>query len=120
MVYYRNPEKRWLFGVCAGLADAWQLNLTGVRLFWFFGALFFFPGVLFFYLLLAVLLKKKPTAPQFDTDFLNAPITPEQRRAELDQLTTQLDAVDQRLRQLEHYVTSDVFLYKSRLDDINS
>lgn len=114
MVYYRNSEKRWLFGVCAGLADAWQLNLVGVRLFWV-AALFFVPGVLFFYLLLAILLKKKPTEPQFDTDFLNAPITPEQRRAELDQLTAQLDTVDKRLRQLEHYVTSDVFLYKSRL-----
>ena len=30
--FYRDPENGWLFGVCAGIADRFNLNLVGLRL----------------------------------------------------------------------------------------
>lgn len=29
--FYRDPENGWLFGVCAGIADRFNLNLFGLR-----------------------------------------------------------------------------------------
>ncbi len=59
---YRSSDEKVVAGVCAGLADRFDLNVTGLR--WLFAlTAFFFTGIpIIVYLILAILLKPRPTA----------------------------------------------------------
>ncbi len=52
----RDPERRMLFGVCAGIAKYFGFDLTITRVLTVIAALFFLPSVLIAYLVCALLM----------------------------------------------------------------
>ena len=57
---YRDRENGWLFGVCAGIADQFNLNLTMVRVIAVVSLLLFFWLTAAVYLGLTLLVREKP------------------------------------------------------------
>ncbi len=62
MNLYRSSDEKVLAGVCAGLADRFDLNVTGLRWLVALTALFFTGIPVLVYLILAIVLKSRPTA----------------------------------------------------------
>lgn len=58
--FYRDRENGWIFGVCAGVADRFNLNLGVVRLVTFVCLLMFFWLTAAIYLGATVLIREKP------------------------------------------------------------
>ncbi len=58
---YRSSDEKVVAGVCAGLADRFDLNVTGLRWLLALTALFFTGIPIIVYLILAILLKSRPT-----------------------------------------------------------
>ncbi len=59
---YRSSDEKVVAGVCAGLADRFDLNVTGLRWLLALTALFFTGIPVFVYFILAIVLKARPTA----------------------------------------------------------
>ena len=57
---YRDRENGWIFGVCAGIADRFNLRLSAVRLVAAICLLVFFWATVLFYILATVLIREKP------------------------------------------------------------
>lgn len=95
---YRRPDKGLIFGVCAGIADYWQMPVLWVRLFAvvaLFAGLFLFTVII--YCALAALLDLPPIT-------LN-----QQTQQQWQQISQQLAENEQRLRRLEQYLTSSTY-----------
>lgn len=58
---YRDRENGWLFGVCAGIADRFNLRRSAVRLLAAIGLLLFFWTSVLLYVLATVLIREKPS-----------------------------------------------------------
>ncbi len=65
---YRDSENGWLFGVCAGLADIFRVNVAGVRLLVVVLAWFFTLPTAIAYVVLGFLLRDRPLRYQGGTD----------------------------------------------------
>ncbi len=126
---YRDGDRGMIAGVCAGLADFFELDVRMTRIVVAVSAVFF-PSVIVAYIVLAVLLRKKS-----DPDRRGAAAEPEQRRKKRkkrrhrdDSATTDFESrdraqphvtlsrvrrrfrdLDARLQRLEKYVTSERF-----------
>ncbi len=59
---YRSSDEKVLAGVCAGLADRFDLNVTGLRWLVAITSLFFTGIPILVYLILAIVLKSHPTS----------------------------------------------------------
>lgn len=109
---YRVPEEGVFKGVCAGLAHYLGVPVKLLRvivvLSMFFG-LFMFTVVAYF--LLAWLLEPAPPQSFVGEDALTS-------HELLSQADRELRASEQRLRQLERYVTSETFGVRSRFRDL--
>ncbi|GKV88956.1 MULTISPECIES: envelope stress response membrane protein PspC [Pectobacterium] len=107
---YRLPEEGMLKGVCAGLARYFDVPVKLVRLITvlsiFFG-LFFFTVVA--YIILTFMLDPAPAGMEFEDE--KTARTPSQLLNEAD---ATLQASEQRLRNIERYVTSDTFGVQNR------
>lgn len=57
---YRDRENGWLFGVCAGIADRFNLRRSAVRLLAAIGLLLCFWTSVLLYVLATVLIREKP------------------------------------------------------------
>lgn len=57
---YRDPENGYLFGVCAGLAERFNLNVTATRFVAVLSLLFFFWPTAIAYLAASLLIRQKP------------------------------------------------------------
>lgn len=57
---YRDSENGWLFGVCAGLADIFRVNVAGVRVLVAALAWFFTVPTAIAYVVLGILLRDRP------------------------------------------------------------
>lgn len=105
---YRVPEEGMIKGVCAGLAHYFDVPVRLIRV---IAVLSLFFGLFFFtvtaYIILALVLDEAPAGHYQDQQ----QPTPRQL---LDQLEYQLGSGEQRLRQVERYVTSDAFSLQSR------
>lgn len=107
---YRNAEDGMIAGVCAGLADFFGFDLTLTRVVVAIGA-FLFPTLIVVYVILAVLVKKRPrpraaSSPR-DED-LQRQVRAEPH-ATLSTVRHRFRELDQRLQRLEKYVTSKRF-----------
>ena len=106
---YRNPNRGMLFGVCAGIADYFGFDVTVTRVLVIIGALFSFPLLFVAYLLLALLLPRKPFSGGDDR------VDPVQRQVRSDPHDTlgsvrhRFRDLDSRIQRLEKYVTSNRF-----------
>ena len=58
--FYRDRENGWIFGVCAGVADRFNLNLGAVRAVAFVSLLVYTGITAFLYILAAILIRQKP------------------------------------------------------------
>ena len=65
---YRDSENGWVFGVCAGLADLFQVNVVGVRVLTVVVAWFVTLPTVIVYVALGVLLRDRPLRYQGSTD----------------------------------------------------
>ena len=61
---YRDSENGWIFGVCAGLADYFRVNVAGVRLLAVILGWFYTLPVAISYIVLAVLMRHRPLTYQ--------------------------------------------------------
>ncbi len=57
---YRDRENGWFFGVCAGIADRFNLHLCAVRALAVVGLVLFFWATALLYVVAAVLIREKP------------------------------------------------------------
>lgn len=55
----KNPNDAKLFGVCSGLAQHFNIDVTIVRLLFVFGAIFSGSGLFWIYIILALILPNK-------------------------------------------------------------
>jgi len=105
---WRIPQQGMVRGVCAGLAHYLDVPVKLVRvvtvLSIFFGLAFI---TLVAYIILSFVLDPMPDGAMGDE---NAPTSSEL----LDTVDAQLSAGEQRLREMERYVTSDTFSPRSR------
>ena len=58
--FYRDRENGWIFGVCAGIADRFNLRVCTVRVIAVISLLIFFWLTAAVYLGLAILIREKP------------------------------------------------------------
>ena len=58
--FYRDRENGWIFGVCAGIADRFNLRVCTVRVIAVISLLIFFWFTAAVYLGLAILIREKP------------------------------------------------------------
>jgi phage shock protein C len=107
---YRNSEDGLIAGVCAGLADFFGFDLTLTRVLVVIGA-FLFPTLIVVYVILAILVKKRPGAPRRSTPMdedLQRQVRAEPH-ATLSTVRHRFRELDLRLQRLEKYVTSKRF-----------
>ncbi len=58
--FYRDRENGWIFGVCAGIADRFNLQLGAVRVIAVISLILFFWVTALVYLLAAFVIREKP------------------------------------------------------------
>lgn len=58
--FYRDRENGWIFGVCAGISDRFNLNVGAVRAIAAVCLLLFFWATALVYILATVLIREKP------------------------------------------------------------
>ena len=58
--FYRDPENAWIFGVCAGIADRFNFNLSTVRIIALISLVLFFWPTALLYIGATLLIKEKP------------------------------------------------------------
>lgn len=106
---YRNPRRGVLFGVCAGLSDYFGTDVTVVRVLTVAGAFFSGPLVCIAYLLLGIMLPRRPYDAAQD---MANPVRREVRADPheiLSNVRYRARDLDARLARLEKYVTSRSF-----------
>lgn len=117
---YRPPNGK-IFGVCAGLANYFDLSVRGVRIVAIILLIFtgFWPlaGI---YVLAAMLMKPAPAGYEYQTRFQQDPAPePEedyqaQRATKVDRLKKTFDDLNDRLRNMEDKVTAKEFDWERR------
>lgn len=119
---YRNAEDGMIAGVCAGIADYFGFDTALTRVVVLCGALFFSPFVFVAYVVLAILLEKKPgdssrRSPE-DSDLerqvRSAP------HATLHTVRHRFRELDRRMQKLEKYVTSERFKLDREFEGLKS
>ena len=105
---YRDPYNGWLAGVCAGIADYLSVNPAGVRLLTVILAVFFMPFVITAYIVLALVLPKRPPQlyrgeedERFWRSMRSSPA------ATFGSVRGRFRDMERRLQKMERYVTSE-------------
>lgn len=109
---YRDRENKLVFGVCAGIADYFGFDTAVTRILVLIGLVFFLPTTLIGYLVLALLLPKKPRPQNTRPDDVSASLQRSVRsspQATLDTIRHRFRELDGRLQRLEKYMTSKRF-----------
>ena len=118
---YRDTERGWIAGVCAGIADYMGVEPLPVRLAAILCLIFFFVPALVGYIAFAIVLKRRPVAG-FDSaeqealwrGLRNEPA------GVLHGLGPRLRGLDGRLRRMETLVTSDEFELRRGFRDLGA
>ena len=100
---YKDETNGIFWGVCAGLADYFDLNVVWVRLIFMVP----FPPTWLIYFILALILPPKPTQAQKIANFNQT----------LDIVAEKLHKIEQSVLDIEAYVTSDEFQLRRKLLD---
>jgi phage shock protein C len=116
---YRDPAHGRIAGVCAGLADYFGVSLGGLRLVVVILAVVFFGPVLFGYILLAVLLPRRPANLFRDQDDAAFWHSVARRPADtVGGLARRFRAMEDRLARMERRVTSPDEALRARFRDL--
>lgn len=108
---YRDREHKLVFGVCAGIADYFGFDIAVTRVVVLVGLVFFLPPTLISYIVLALLLPKKPYEERTRAD-VSASLQRSVRsspQATLENIRHRCREIDARLQRLEKYMTSKRF-----------
>jgi len=115
---YRNPRRRLLAGVCAGISDWTGFNLTALRVIVVLLAIPFTAVIVVGYVLLALLLPKAPD--DLYRDEADEKFWRETRRAPTDSVASlhgRFRRLDERLQRMERWLTSREYRFRQELDD---
>lgn len=108
---YKDRERGIIFGVCAGIADYFGFDLGVTRILVVLGLLFFFPTTLLIYIVMALILPKKPQATG-ERDEVSSTLRRRVRsepHGTLHSVRHRFRELDTRLQRLEKYLTSSRF-----------
>ena len=118
---WRDPQRGWIAGVCAGIADHLGVAPALVRLVAVLGLIFFVIPTVVAYVALAVVLQPKPPAlfatPEQEAFWRGLRADP---CATLDGVASRLRALDQRLARAEALVTSEEFDLRRGFRDLGA
>ena len=119
---YRDTERGKVAGVCAGLANYFDIRVKFVRLAVILGMVFgFFVPILIVYVLMALLLKPMPTqlfASEKEEQFWRkVSVSP---NLSVSDLRKRFRGLDRRLSDIENRVTSDEFDLRRKFRDLNA
>jgi phage shock protein C len=109
---YQDRENKVVFGVCAGVADYFGLDVAVTRVVVLACLVFFLPPTLIGYIVLALLLPKKPSGISGRIDPADVSLQRTVRsspQATLDTLRHRFRELDGRTQRLEKYLTSKRF-----------
>ncbi len=116
---HRDPANGVFLGVCAGIADYFDISVSVVRALTIIGTVFFFPGVPIAYIAAGVFLKRAPEpsfeSPEDETFWRKMRTEP---TGTFSSLRHRYRALEQRLRALETYATSREFRLSKEIDDL--
>lgn len=110
-------------GVCAGLADYFDINVKWIRIGWILAAIFLFPAPIFIYAVAALVMKQRryeEAAAVYESEddarfwrSFNA-----RPRATYAELKHRFRALDARIAEMEHAVTSDEYALRREFRDL--
>lgn len=109
---FKDRENKLVFGVCAGIADYFGFDITVTRIVVLIGLVFFLPPTVIGYIVLALLLPRKPYPETRPDDVVSASLQRSVRsspQATLDTIRHRFRELDGRLQRLEKYMTSKRF-----------
>jgi phage shock protein C len=115
---YRNKDQALIGGVCAGISDWLGLNLTALRVIAVVLTIPFTPVMLIGYLVLWILLPKRPLGLYRDAG--EEAFWSEVRRSPTDTVSTlsrRFRELDRRLQKLEAWLTSPAYRIDRELRD---
>lgn len=108
-------------GVCAGIADYFDINVKFIRVVWILASIFAFPLPIILYGLAAFVLKpgrelaplyENPEDEQFWRNFSARP------KATYGELKHRFRALDARIGEMEHAVTSNEYMLRREFKDL--
>lgn len=114
---YRS-RKGSVFGVCRGLAEHFDFNVTAMRVLWVIGGVTLTFPVVLIYIILAFALKPEPVIPLESADDAEfyASFTASKSMA-LHRLKRTYDNLDRRIQRMESIVTDRGYDWDNRLND---
>ncbi|MBY6186000.1 envelope stress response membrane protein PspC [Marinobacter hydrocarbonoclasticus] len=119
---YRIPEQGKVAGVCAGLAEYFNLEIWLVRIVVLSAIILtgVFSFALLLYIVAWVLLDKKPAAQSLHRSELKTKVwqAGDSPRQAIREISTRFRSLELRLRALEQHVTSDSYSLKREIDNL--
>ncbi|MGW8367520.1 MAG: envelope stress response membrane protein PspC [Gammaproteobacteria bacterium] len=118
---YRDPGEGMIAGVCAGIADYFGFDPAITRVLVVLAALFFFPFTVVAYIVLAILLPKKPPELGYRNEEeaeLDRRVRAEPHNS-LHSVRHRFRELDRRLQNIERYVTSKRFKLDREFDGLD-
>jgi len=115
---YRNKDRGWIGGVCAGISDWMGVNLTALRVITVILALPFTPVILIGYLVLWILVPRRPV--DLFRDVKEEQFWRGVRRSPTDtvsSLNRRFRDLDARLQKMEAWLTSSEYRIDRELRD---
>lgn len=116
---YRDGERAWLAGVCAGIADYFGIGVGLARILAVLALFFFPPPILFGYLVLSLVLKRKPEHlyASAEEEVFWRKLRLEPSRTAHD-LARKFQDLERRLRAAEARVTSSEYKLRRQFRDL--
>lgn len=122
---YRIPQSGKVAGVCAGIADyfnleTWLVRVVAVSIFLLGGS----GVVLIIYVALWMILDTKPNSPQHGSDYKDIEIKKkiwqagEPAKQALRDINSQFRSLELRLQNIERHVTSDQYDLKRQINNL--
>lgn len=117
---YKDPKNGRVMGVCAGIADYFDVRPGIVRMLTILGCVFgMFPPIIFGYFILGFMLDSKPTEiyekPEEEAFWKKARTKPDYTRVDL---TRRFEDIEKRTRDMEAYMTSKAFKLSRELREL--
>lgn len=116
---FRNTREGKLGGVCAGIADFFNVDAALVRIGWVVGLFLFTPVFLFGYLVLCLILKQRPPhlfeTPEDEKFWRSVTTRPDQT---LSALRARFRQIDQKISTMEGYVASNEYNLNRQFRDL--
>lgn len=116
---YRNRSKGIVGGVCAGLADYFELDVMLVRIFFVVSLIMTLQVALIFYIVACFALDRDPSTLTDESGKLDVKIKMRgayERKSVINSVYDRFAKIEDRLRHLEAYVTSKRFKLRDELD----